>query len=308
MASIRARLLFDLIMPLMGMKQRYMPPLDGEVLLRRRRRPGAPPAGAQISSFRGRDIVHVPAGEARQPAPLLYLHGGAFVNPITPHHWRLINELAQRTQSSCDVALYPLAPEQQLDDITDFVEALWAQRYASQPPIIVADSAGTLLALRLAQTLRDAGQPRPAALVLISPCLDITFGDPRSRPLDARDPMLALSGLPAVSRVVAGTRDPDDPSLNPLLCGLTDLPPMLVLAAGRDVLWPDAMRLVEGVQAAGGEVTLMEQAEMVHVWPVMPIPEAREARAAIAAFVMQHLSASAPAAEPAPLTSSLPGS
>lgn len=308
MVSIRARLLFDLIMPLLGMKRRYMPPLDGAELLRRRRRPATAPAGAQISTFRGRDIVHVPAGETQQPAPLLYLHGGAFVNPITPHHWRLISELTQRTQRGCDVALYPLAPEQQLDDIIHFIEALWAQRYASRPPVIVADSAGTLLALRLAQTLRDSGQPQPAALVLISPCLDLTFSDPRSRPLDARDPMLALRGLPAVSRVVAGSRAPDDPGLNPLLCGLTGLPPMLVLAAGRDVLWPDAVRLVEGVRAAGGEVTLLEQPEMVHVWPVMPIPEARTARASIAAFVMQHLSASTTATGATAATSSPQGS
>lgn len=282
MASLRARLLFNRVMPWLKMKQRYAPPLDAATLLARRRKACSPPREATQRAFRGRPVLRL--GHGAEPT-MLYLHGGAFVNPITRHHWRLITQLVRDTGGTCDVPLYPLAPEQTLDDMLAFTSAFWRDHTWPQPPVIVADSAGTLLALRLAQSLRDAGAPQPAALVLISPCLDLTFSDPRSKDRDAVDPMLALAGLPHVGRIVAGPRALDDPAINPLLCGLQDLPPMLVFSAGRDVLWPDAVRLVEGVRAAGGQVAQVDAPEMVHVWPLMPIPEAASARARMAEFV-----------------------
>src|SRR3712207_7656426 len=43
---------------------------------------------------------------------------------------------------------------------------------------LAGDSAGGGLALGLAQTLRDQGLPQPRRLLLVSPWLDLTLGNP----------------------------------------------------------------------------------------------------------------------------------
>jgi monoterpene epsilon-lactone hydrolase len=41
----------------------------------------------------------------------LYLHGGAYIRPITSHHWRFIQALVEQAGCTIVVPLYPLAPE-----------------------------------------------------------------------------------------------------------------------------------------------------------------------------------------------------
>lgn len=48
------------------------------------------------------------AGERRR---ILYLHGGAYVFEITPYHWHLIAEMADRLGYGITVPIYPIAPE-----------------------------------------------------------------------------------------------------------------------------------------------------------------------------------------------------
>ena len=48
---------------------------------------------------------------------IVYLHGGAFLFEITPHHYNLIAELAERLNARFHVAIYPLAPEHGADEV-----------------------------------------------------------------------------------------------------------------------------------------------------------------------------------------------
>ncbi len=285
MASLRAHLLFNILMPLLQLKRRYAPPVSAAALQQRRPSPAAAPRDAVATTFRGQPIYRLRPATSWQTPALLYLHGGGFINPITRHHWRLIRQLVRDTGAPCDVPLYPLAPEHSLEEMLDYAYALWTRPGYTSRRVIVADSAGALLALRLTQQLRDENAPLPVALMLICPCLDLTFSDPLSQQLDAVDPMLSATGLPDVGRIAAGALEPTDALISPLANSMAGLPPMLVFSAGRDVLAPDAQRLITAVQEAGGQVESLHRADMVHVWPLLPIPEAKAARQRIAAFV-----------------------
>ena len=79
--------------------------------------------------------------------------------------------------------------------------------------------------------------------------------------------------------------DPTDPHASPLLGDLAGLPPLLVLCGTRDLLLPQVRALVHRVRAAGGEVDYVEAPGLLHVYPLLPVPEARAAWGRVRAFL-----------------------
>ena len=80
----------------------------------------------------------------------------------------------------------------------------------------------------------------------------------------------------------AGDLDLKDPRVSPIYGELRGLGPITVLVGTRDLLLHDSRRLRDLAEAEGIEVThLHEEEDLSHVWPILPLPEARRARAAI---------------------------
>ena len=144
------------------------------------------------------------------------------------------------------------------------------------------------MALALSQQLRDRNRSQPESLVLISPWLDVTCADPAQDALEQLDPMLARPGLREQGRWYAGPLSTRDPRVSPLFGDLQDLPPMLVLAGTHDLLYADATRLANRVETQHGKLKVLTFPEMLHVWPAMPIPEAKQAIAAIVKFLQRN--------------------
>lgn len=65
---------------------------------------------------------------------LLYLHGGAYVNPLVAPHWSIIKALLARTGATVTVAFYPLAPEHTASETFPKLRALFVQLQASGNP------------------------------------------------------------------------------------------------------------------------------------------------------------------------------
>lgn len=211
----------------------------------------------------------------------LYLHGGAYVFEISPQHWTLIAELAVATNSRVTVPIVPVAPTALAAQVvpaaarlaTRLIEQVGAERTT-----VLGDSAGGGLALAVAMTLRDDGV-QPPRVILISPWLDITGTDPEIRRIQPKDPWLAVPGARAAGRLYAGDLPDDDWRVSPIHGSIDGLGEVLMLSGTHDILNADAHRLVE--KAAGSDLRLeyVEQAGMVHVYPLLaPMPEAVEAR------------------------------
>ena len=248
----------------------------------------------------GVPLWHARPRRRRPVGQVVYLHGGGYVHPLTPDYWRLVRALAA-APAEVTVPAYPLAPDATVDEVLPRLLALVVaarQRDPELPLVLMGDSAGGALALVLARRLAAEHGAPPDGVVLLSPWLDATLGQPDVPDLEPTDPMLAESGLRAAGRCWAGGRDPADPLVSPVADDLAGLPPVTVLIGRRDILRPAVDALADLVRAGGAargaRLHVEEVTAMFHVWMTRAIPEARRTRR-----LLRHLLASGPPYLPA---------
>ena len=152
---------------------------------------------------------------------------------------------------------------------------------------IAGDSAGGGATLATVCALRDAGDPLPGALYLMSPWTDLTASGESVITRQDADPMLDGTRLLDAGRTYAGDVPLDDPGVSPLFADLAGLPPMLIQTGMDEILLSDSTRLAERARAAGVEVTLDLTDEMWHVYQAFArfMPEATEALVRAATFI-----------------------
>jgi monoterpene epsilon-lactone hydrolase len=255
--------------------------------------PSEPPAAVRKRhDVRSRGVAgfacHTVTPRGRRPErAAVYLHGGAYISEIAPQHWALISRLAD-AGVTVEVPIYGLAPQHTYRDAYPFVTAVYRDLLSevdASAVTLVGDSAGGGLALGFAQTLEAAGLPQPRRLVLLSPWLDLTLGNPELPAVQARDPWLSLVGLREVGPAWAGGDDPTDPRLSPLNGSLTELAPIDVYVGTRELCLPDVLLLRDRAAAGGAKVQVTVCEGAVHVYPLVPAPEGRAAARAIVAGI-----------------------
>ena len=218
---------------------------------------------------------------------LLYLHGGAYVRPITSFHWAFLQWLVSSRACTVVVPLYPLAPESQCLSTVQAVRAvhdLMASRHG-EINAFLGDSAGAGLCLALCQDLAQSRAKLPGRMVLITPFVDATLRHPGIAATDAKDGMLGPEGLREAGRLYAGPLGLEDPLVSPVRAKLHGLPPTQVHIATDDILSHDALIFVEKARASGSSVDLHIGHGLMHAWPLLPMPEARTSREAMSAFL-----------------------
>lgn len=215
---------------------------------------------------------------------VLYLHGGAFVFGPTWAHWRFLCRLVRSTGCTVHVPVYPRAPQYSYLETQAALEDAYRHSLAiaqGRPMVLAGDSAGGSLALWLAQhAVRRKLRP-PNQLILISPCADLSLDSPDIAEFEKRDPWLSTDGLRRAFRLWLRGTLPAAANVSPLEEDLSRLPPTQVYAGDRDLLFPDGERLAQRLKAFGVNSQLRVGQGMCHVWPLLPIPEAREAEEAI---------------------------
>lgn len=213
---------------------------------------------------------------------VVYLHGGAWVNEITSQHWQLAAQIAAEAGTRVIVPIYPLLPFATAADVLPVIVTLVLQAVAVGGGVCLAgDSAGGQLALSAALVLRDDHEMVLPQTVLISPVVDLSLTNPLIGSVEPSDPWLAREALLVMAERWRGDLAVDDPRVSPLANDLTGLGPLTVFSGTRDILNPDARALVRKAMAAGVDVDYHERAGLLHVYPLMPIPEGRAARAVI---------------------------
>lgn len=245
-------------------------------------------ANVEETTVQGRRVVRLTPRSAPSGSHLVYTHGGCYLYPPIPAHWTIIGTLIRDSGASVTVPLYGLAPEHTAEEAYTLLDELYDEAVAvhGDRVFLAGDSAGGGLALGQALRYRDTGRIPPAGVLLISPWVDATLGNPDVRTLLGRDHLLAPAGLVAAGAWWAGEEDPRSPSISPLFGDLAGLPPVVVYQGGRDLLAPDAKLLAEGISAAGGDVELQLFPGAFHVFVGAPwTPEARRALRHAAAVI-----------------------
>lgn len=197
-----------------------------------------------------------PAG-AGGPPRVLYLHGGAYRVGSPRTHRAPVGHLARSVGAPVLSLDYRLAPESPAPGALD--DALGAYLELAErgpaPVALAGDSAGGGLALATAIAARDHRHPRPAALALISPWVDLTLSG-ASIEENRGDAMLTRTALERGASDYAAPLGADDPRCSPIRADLGGLPPMLIHVAGDELLLSEARELATRARAAGCEVEL----------------------------------------------------
>lgn len=224
------------------------------------------------------ELPHATAQLVRAPGVLpadgnrrvvLYLHGGAFLTCGVNSHSRIVNALSKFADSPVLVVNYRLIPKHSvgmaLDDCHDAYRWLRLRGYSPEQIVVAGDSAGGYLALALAQRLQQVDE-EPAALVAISPLLQLAKEPKQSHPnirsdamfpAKAFDALVALVAKAAGKHVVNGKPEQLYEPLDHLEAGL---PRTLIHVSGSEVLLHDARLAARRLAAAGVPTE-------VRVWP-----------------------------------------
>lgn len=244
----------------------------------------------RIAGVRG-EWISTP--NARRDRALFYLHGGAYCLGSCDSHRGLASRLARACESRALVIEYRLAPEHPfpaaLEDSTAVYRELVKAGIRPENMVIAGDSAGGGLTLATLLTLRDEGDPLPAAAVLLSPWTDLEGSGESMKTKADVDPWLDPEKSHQVAKLYIGDLDPRHPLVSPIYADLRGLPPMLVHVGSDECLLDDSVRLVDRAKGAGVETTFKIWDEMWHVFHGFPIPEARQAIEEIGAFVRARL-------------------
>lgn len=263
-----------------------VPALRRALAERNRAHPTAPPAllarrrDLERSDEAGFPVWTVRRRGARPTRAVFYLHGGGYVAPSSVFHWRYAVRLADAIGAAVVFPAYPLAPEFTVADSHDALARLFGRVAEAAPDgvLLAGDSAGGGSALALTQTLRDRGAALPDRLLLIAPWVDLTGQAPGTAEAAERDPWLSYPLLSVYARFWAGDGVAlTDPRVSPGLGDLTGLPPALMFCGTRDLLQPGCDALFERADAAGWELEYVRADGLIHAYPLLPVPEARDA-------------------------------
>ena len=176
---------------------------------------------------------------------ILYFHGGGFVAELRAIHDPLLAAIGRASSSRGFMVDYRLAPEHPFPAATKSCSRRGIS--CSRPESIRSASclpatapAGNL-AVVTAMRARDEGLPLPAALVLMSPLLDLTFSGASMERNDGIDPLFTAGTVRALQSWYGTGLDLRDPRLSPLFGRLTGLPPMMLLVGSTELLLDDTL-------------------------------------------------------------------
>jgi acetyl esterase/lipase len=251
---------------------------------------------AESGQLAGVDVDWLRPKGAPPDKILFYLHGGAYILGSRRTHRQLASHMAREAGVTAVLPEYRLAPEHPfpaaLDDAVAVYRALLESGYSPHDIVISGDSAGGGLTMATLLALRHAGDPLPAAAVLLSPFLDVTGSGESVTTRADIDPWFNPQDLPVVARYYC----PDEnewrnPLVSPVFANVAGLPPMLIQVGDHEILLSDSTRLAENLEKSGVDVELEVWPDMWHVFQffVGKMPESRQAIVKIGEYIRAKL-------------------
>lgn len=205
---------------------------------------------------------------------ILYIHGGAWAFGINEDHVTFCDRLANSMHAKIYIPLYPLAPQYNSDETYEAVYALYSDLAAQGKPLyVMGDSAGANIALGLTHLIKEKGDRMPGAIVLLSPCADMSFSNPEMTEIEKSDPSLRLYGCRECAEMWADGKSLDDPLLSALYADVSGYPKTMIFFGTNDILYPDGLKLYDKLKKANVEVTFVRAEGLFHVFPIYSIPE-----------------------------------
>jgi acetyl esterase/lipase len=203
------------------------------------------------------------------------LPGGGFLVGGWHLHRAFLSRLSRRTDAQILAVDYRKLPHNPItqapEDALDAYRHLLGQGVDPEDLVVAGDSAGGFLALQLADRIRQAGMPKPRAILAISPLLSLVNLDAKGRGCAVLTPR-AIAALARFSNI-----DIDDDT-GPLRLVHPDLPPIVIHAAARETLAGQIEAYVDLLDEFGVPYEVRYWPLDVHVFHAAHwLPEAGEA-------------------------------
>ncbi len=222
---------------------------------------------------------------------LLYWHGGAYAIGSCDSHRAFVSHIACAAGVRALLPEYRLAPEHPfpaaIEDAVGVYRSLLQQGFEPANIAVAGDSAGGGISVAMLLSLREAGDPLPGAVVLLSPLLDLSGqGDSMLSRVD-RDPWFNPDILSHVARHYCGDAGLTDPLVSPVFADASGMPPTLIQVGDDEILLSDSERFAENLRASGGQVDVDVWPGMWHVWQMFIglMPESRQAVEKLGSFI-----------------------
>lgn len=205
---------------------------------------------------------------------IIYAHGGGFVSGSCKASRNMCVSLAHECNSTLFLPEYRLAPEYPfpagLDDLYALYTGIMHQSDFKPHNIIFAgDGAGCSLVTALIHRLKMENIPLPAALVLISPWVDLTCSNPKLKTLGKNDAFVLKEALEAAASRYTLQENFTKPLVSPLYGSFTKFPPVFIQCGSKEILAADAESLAAKIEADGGTVILDIWKNMWHLFQAM---------------------------------------
>jgi acetyl esterase/lipase len=250
------------------------------------------------ATYEPREVANVPVHvitpegvDSGDDAPIyLDIHGGALIAGGGDACRFMNTSSAARVAMHTWGADYRMPPDHPYPTPLDDCVAVYRALLEVRPPekiVVGGGSAGGNLVAAMLLRAKDEGLPMPAALLLLTPEIDLTeSGD--SFDTNAGIDYVLVDRLTDSIALYAGDHDLTHPYLSPIFGDVTGFPPTFVQAGTRDLFLSNAVRIHRKLRDAGVDAEL-------HIWEAMPhggffgAPEDAEIAVELRRFLAKHL-------------------
>lgn len=226
---------------------------------------------------------------------LVYTHGGAYTMFSARSTLAISAPMSRATGLriiSIDYTTAPFAKWKEMQEqVISVFKALNEQGYSMKDIALLGDSAGGGLATSTVLNLRDRGMGMPAAVVLLSPWVELSQAGDTQHTLEFTDAVLHYDSTLRPSAIAfAGGLKLTDPRVSPLYGDFSKgFSPSLITDGTKCIFLSTSVRLYQALEAAGQETKLDIYEGMWHDFQSTPIPETEVSLKKISDFLNQHL-------------------
>lgn len=225
----------------------------------------------QISSFNERPYI-VLNSQANHSSIMIYLHGGAFVEPLQPMHMQFCDRISYLNEISIFVLTYSRLPysnaHNTLEELKEFMIHIH-QTYPSKSIILMGDSAGGWLALSLASILKKELNINVKDLILLSPWCDLSMKNKDLR-CEKLDPILSHEGLQTIGEMWNQKEHPSGFNLD---TSILQTQRLHIFTGTHEIFLNQAKSLANLAQSQGISVEYLEAEGMFHDFMFFPFKE-----------------------------------
>ncbi|SDJ95892.1 alpha/beta hydrolase [Nonomuraea jiangxiensis] len=229
----------------------------------------------------------VPKGAAEDQV-VFSVHGGGGVSGSIYTHRKMFAHLAKAVGARALLVgyrqeAYPVP----LEDTTTAYRWLLDQGTNAGHIAVVGDSIGGGLSVSTLLRARELGLPIPAALMLISPFVDMTVSNDTFATNSTNEAFFYKEVVSFLASAYLAGADPKEPLASPLYADLSGLPPTYVQVGEHETLLGESLEFEQNAREAGVDVRLDVFPEQQHTFQMAAgySPESDDALRRLAEWV-----------------------